>query len=109
MEKEIGERFFLNYFILIFIHQTISTYHNKVTKAWCYTSQFWYNRTLGIILILDSCYETWSTTYIRNENPNYGPGQYLSSEQKPLFHHALNIGKQYRLEFISSYMSLKSS
>ena len=33
MEKEIGERFFFNYFILIFIHQTISTYHNKVTKA----------------------------------------------------------------------------
>ena len=31
--KEIGVRFFLNYFILIFIHQTISTYHNKVTKA----------------------------------------------------------------------------
>ena len=109
MEKEIGERFFFNYFILIFIHQTISTYHNKVTKAWCYTSQFWYNRTLGIILILDSCHETWSTTYIPNENPNYGPGQYLSSEQKPLFHHASNIDKQYRLGFISSYMSLKSS
>ena len=36
MEKEIGERFFLNYFISIFIHQTISTYHNKVTQAWRY-------------------------------------------------------------------------
>ena len=40
---------------------------------------------LGIILILDSCHVTWSTTYIPNGYPNYSPGQYLSSEQKPLF------------------------
>ena len=46
---------------------------------------FGYNRTLGIILILDSCHVTWSTTYIPNGYPNYSPGQYLSSEQKPLF------------------------
>ena len=87
MEKEIGEWFFLNYFILIFIHQTISTYHNKVTKAWRYTSQFWYNRTLGIFNLRFMSSDFWSTTYIPNENPNYGPGQYLSIEQKPLFHH----------------------
>ena len=71
---KLGVTFFLNHPVLIFIHQTISTYHNKVTKAWRYTSQFWYNRTLGIILILDSCHETWGTTYIPNENSNYGPG-----------------------------------
>ena len=88
-EKEIGEWFIVNYFILIFIHQTISTYHNKLNNAWRYTSQFWYNRTLAIVLILDSCHETWSTAYIPNEYPNYNPGQYLSSEQKPLFHHAI--------------------
>ena len=85
MEKEIGERFFFNYFILIFIHQIISTYHNKVTKAWRYTSQFWYNRTLGIILILDSCHETWSTTYIPNENSNYGPGAPWAVNKNPYF------------------------
>ena len=33
MEKEIGEWFTVKYFILIFIHQTISTYHNKLNKA----------------------------------------------------------------------------
>ena len=86
MEKEIGEWLFLNYFILIFIHQTISTYHNKVTKAWRYNLNFDMIAPWGI-LILDSCHQTWSTTYIPNENPNYGPGQYLSIEQKPLFHH----------------------
>ena len=31
--KKIGERFFLKYFILIFIHQIISTCHIKLTKA----------------------------------------------------------------------------
>ena len=33
MEKEIGEWFLVKYFILIFIHQTISTYNNKLNKA----------------------------------------------------------------------------
>ena len=33
MEKEIGEWFIAKYFILIFIHQTISTYHNKLNNA----------------------------------------------------------------------------
>ena len=83
--KKIGEGFFLKYFILIFIHQTTSTCHNKLTKVWRYNLVFGYNRTLGIILILDSCHVTWSTTYIPNGYPNYSPGQYLSSEQKPLF------------------------
>ena len=32
MVKKIGERFFLKYFILIFIHQTISTCHIKLNK-----------------------------------------------------------------------------
>ena len=31
--KKIGDGFFLKYFILIFIHQTISTCHIKPTKA----------------------------------------------------------------------------
>ena len=39
--KKIGEGFFLKYFILIFIHQTTSTCHNKLTKAWRYTSRIW--------------------------------------------------------------------
>ena len=33
MKKEIGEWFLVEYFILIFIHQTISTYRNKLNKA----------------------------------------------------------------------------
>ena len=38
MEKEIGEWFIVKYFKLIFIHQTISTYQNKLNNAWRYAS-----------------------------------------------------------------------
>ena len=33
MEKEIGEWFIVKYFILIFTHQNISTYQNKLNNA----------------------------------------------------------------------------
>ena len=100
MEKEIGEWFIVKYFISIFIRQTISTYQNKLNNAWCYTSQFLYNRTLAIVLILDSCHTTWSTAYIPNEYSNYSSRAVIWQWTKTLFS-SRNIGKQYK--FYDSY------
>ena len=98
---------FLNYFILIFIHQTISTYHNKVTKAWRYTSQFWYNRTLGIFNLRFMSSDLKHYLYPEWKSKLW-PRAVLEHWTKTLIS-SRKIGKQYRLGFILSYMSLKSS